>query len=85
VGIASAYSLFLRAFPDAAYSARRVAEATCIAVSPRFWAMERSFAGLDRNRHRARDFKALPPPSSTPPCAIRLTVPLGCHRPMPAE
>ena len=61
-----------RAFADAAYNAKRVAEATLIAVEivrrkagqvgfavqPRRWVIERTFAWLGRNRRLARDFEA---------------------------
>ena len=61
-----------RAFADAAYAARRVADATAItieivrkppdqkgfAVHPRRWVVERCFAWLGRNRRLARDFEA---------------------------
>lgn len=60
------------AFADAAYAARRVAEATRIAIEivkkpkdqqgfavhPRRWVVERTFAWLGRNRRLARDFEA---------------------------
>jgi putative transposase len=66
------FPFVLRAFADAAYAARRVAEATCIAIEvvrkpkgqvgfavhPRRWVVERSFAWLGRNRRLARDFEA---------------------------
>lgn len=61
-----------RAFADAAYAARRVADATAIAIEivrkppdqkgfavhPRRWVVERCFAWLGRNRRLARDFEA---------------------------
>jgi len=60
------------AFADAAYAARRVADATAIAIEivrkpadqrgfavhPRRWVVERCFAWLGRNRRLARDFEA---------------------------
>ena len=66
------YPLIERAFADAAYNAKRVAEATLIAVEivrrkagqvgfavqPRRWVIERTFAWLGRNRRLARDFEA---------------------------
>ncbi len=65
------FPFVLRAFADAAYAARRVAEATRIAVEivrkpkdqvgfavhPRRWVVERCFAWLGRNRRLARDFE----------------------------
>ncbi|MFC7557185.1 IS5 family transposase [Pseudoroseomonas wenyumeiae] len=56
---------------DSAYAGERVAQATCItpeiirkpksqigfAVQPRRWVVERTFAWLNRNRSRARDFE----------------------------
>jgi transposase len=64
--------LVVRAFADAAYVAKRVAEATCIAIDivrkpkdqigfavhPRRWVVERCFAWLGRNRRLAKDFEA---------------------------
>lgn len=61
-----------RAFADAAYAARRVADASAIvieivrkppdqkgfAVHPRRWVVERCFAWLGRNRRLARDVEA---------------------------
>jgi transposase len=61
-----------RAFADAAYAARRVADATAIAIEivrkpadqkgfavhPRRWVVERCFAWLGRNRRLAKDFEA---------------------------
>jgi transposase len=61
-----------RAFVDAAYAAKRVAAATCIAIEivrkhadqkgfavhPRRWVVERCFAWLSRNRRLAKDFEA---------------------------
>jgi transposase len=66
------YPRLERAFADAAYNAKRVAEATLIAVEivrrkagqigfavqPRRWVIERTFAWLGRNRRLARDFEA---------------------------
>ncbi len=66
------FPFVLRAFADAAYAARRVAEATCIAIEivrkpkdqvgfavhPRRWVVERCFAWLGRNRRLAKDFEA---------------------------
>jgi transposase len=66
------YPRIERAFADAAYNAKRVAEATLIAVEivrrkagqvgfavqPRRWVIERTFAWLGRNRRLARDFEA---------------------------
>ncbi|MCB1493280.1 MAG: IS5 family transposase, partial [Rhodobiaceae bacterium] len=60
------------AFADSAYSARRVEEATCIAIEvvrkiagkvgfqvlPRRWVVERFFAWINRNRRLAKDFEA---------------------------
>jgi transposase len=66
------YPFIERAFADAGYAAKRVAEATLIAVEivrrkagqvgfavqPRRWVIERTFAWLGRNRRLARDFEA---------------------------
>jgi putative transposase len=66
------FPFVLRAFADAAYVARRAAEATCIAVEivrkpedqvgfavhPRRWVVERCFAWLGRNRRLPRDYEA---------------------------
>ena len=60
------------AFADSAYSARRVEEATCIAIEvvrkiagkvgfqvlTRRWVVERFFAWINRNRRLAKDFEA---------------------------
>jgi putative transposase len=60
------------AFADSAYTARRVSEATLIAIEivrkpadqigfavhPRRWVVERCFAWLGRNRRLAKDFEA---------------------------
>ena len=60
------------AFVDSAYNARRVEDATCIAIEvvkkiagqvgfqvlPRRWVVERSFAWINRNRRLAKDFEA---------------------------
>jgi putative transposase len=66
------FPFVLRASADAAYAARRVAEATCIAIEivrkpkdqvgfavhARRWVVERCFAWLGRNRRLAKDFEA---------------------------
>jgi transposase len=60
------------AFTDSAYAARRVNDATCIAIEvvkkianqvgfqvlPRRWVVERFFAWINRNRRLAKDFEA---------------------------
>ena len=60
------------AFADSAYNARRVEDATCIAIEvvkkiagqvgfqvlPRRWVVERFFAWINRNRRLAKDFEA---------------------------
>ena len=60
------------AFADTPYAAKRVRDATCIAIQivrkipgqvgfevhPRRWVVERCFAWLGRNRRLARDFEA---------------------------
>lgn len=60
------------AFADTAYAAKRVRDATCIAIQivrkipeqvgfevhPRRWVVERCFAWLGRNRRLAKDFEA---------------------------
>jgi len=68
----SRFPFVQHAFADSAYAARRVAEATSIAVEivrkppgqrgfavqPRRWVVERLFAWLNRNRRLAKDFEA---------------------------
>ncbi|MEN2987754.1 IS5 family transposase [Tistrella sp. BH-R2-4] len=60
------------AFVDSAYNARRIEDATCIAIEvvkkiagqvgfqvlPRRWVVERFFAWINRNRRLAKDFEA---------------------------
>ncbi len=60
------------AFADSAYGARRVKDATCIAIEvvkkianqvgfhvlPKRWVVERSFAWINRNRRLAKDVEA---------------------------
>ena len=60
------------AFVDSAYNARRIEDATCIAIEvvkkiagqvgfqslPRRWLVERFFAWINRNRRLAKDFEA---------------------------